>query len=514
MSWPRDHDKPGEEIQIKDPANPATTSMAWDAMWPRWNLMDCVIGGTETMRMAGQRFLPSHPAESPTSYKARLASAIMLNISEITLDSLAGKPFTEPMKRKEDIPAEIVPFLEDVDLLGSNLDTFCRGWFREAVAKSFSHVLVEFPRVMPREDGRPRTLEDDRRDAARPYFVRIPPENVIFGEMQVINGKEVLTHVRIREQEIRRVGFAQMVVDRIRVMEPGYVQIYENFKAKPQDKDDWRVVEEWETSLQEIPLVTFYARRDGFHLGKPPLLDLAHLNVGHWQSSSDQRNVLKVARFPMLACSGVSEEDSIIKVGPNQILMTSDHQGKFYYVEHTGAAIMAGRDELQDLEAQMASYGAEFLKAQPDRNTATARALDSAESLSPLQAMVVLFQDSVSNVLQLMTKWMKMDVPPPHVEIDIGFDLDQATQWEIQTLGLARQQRDISREAFLTELKRRRILNQDYDIQADEELLQEEMAAGLVGTGLDLNPGETKNPAAPKPPEPTPAPSPKPKQKK
>lgn len=514
MSWPYDHDRPGRALNPKDPENPATTSVSYDIMSARWAMLDAVLGGTETMRMAGPSFMPQHDAESPMSYRNRLGTAVLLNVTEITLDSLAGKPFSEPMKRKDDIPAPVSDLFEDVDLLGSNLDTFCRNWFREALAKGFCHVLVDFP-MLSDSAGAVRTLEDDRRQAARPYLLRIAPEAVIFAEMTVVNGKEMLTHVRIREQETSRVGFAEVTIDRIRVLEPGSVAIYENKKAKPQDKDMWVQVDGWATSLDFIPLVTFYTRRDGFMMSKPPLQDLAYLNVRHWQSSSDQANILTVTRFPMLACSGVSDEDNIVKVGPNQILMTTDNQGKFYYVEHTGAAIKAGAEDIATLEAQMASYGAEFLKAQPDRNTATARALDSAEALSPLQAMVVQFQDSVSTALDFLGKWLKLTDKPGHVEIDTGFNLDQVTQWEIQTLALARASRDISRDAFLTELKRRRILGQDYNIEEDEEELQEEMAAGLVGSGLDLNPGETTNPAAPKPepepPEPTPAPKPSPK---
>ena len=500
MSWPYDHDRPGNEIKTKDADNPATTSFAWDIMAPRWAMMDTVIGGTESMRRASLTYMPAHDAESPISYRNRLSTAVMLNVTEITLKTLAGRPFSEPMKRKDDIPEPVSALFEDVDLLGSNLDSFCRNWFMDALAKGFSHVLVDFP-MLDQPVGRTRTLEDDRIQQVRPYLVLVPPENIIFAEMTLINGKETLTHLRIREQEKVRHGYAEKIVDRIRIMEPGRVQVFENTKEKPNDKDKWILIAEWETSLSYIPLVTFYTNRVDFMISKPPLVDLAYLNVRHWQSSSDQANILTVARFPMLACSGVSDEQGIIKVGPNQILTTADNQGKFYYVEHTGAAIAAGREDVRDLEAQMSSYGAEYLKAQPDRNTATARTLDSAESLSPLQAMVVQFQDSVSTVLGYIADWLNIDAPPGHIEIDTGFNLDQATQWEIQTLAAARLSRDISREAFLTELKRRRILGQDYDIEADEEELQEEMATGLVGSGLDLNPGAT-NPAVDLPPEP------------
>jgi len=43
---------------------------------------------------------------------------------------------------------------------------------------------------------------------------------------------------------------------------------------------------------------------------KPPLLDLAWLNVEHWQSASDQSNILHVARVPI--CSPRISEGGLI----------------------------------------------------------------------------------------------------------------------------------------------------------------------------------------------------------
>jgi hypothetical protein len=47
------------------------------------------------------------------------------------------------------------------------------------------------------------------------------------------------------------------------------------------------------------------ALRCAFGDGEPPLLDLAYLNVKHWQSQSDQDNILHIARVPILALIGV-----------------------------------------------------------------------------------------------------------------------------------------------------------------------------------------------------------------
>src|SRR5690606_22651892 len=171
--------------------------------------------------------------------------------------------------------------------------------------------LVDFQRPAPREDGQPRTLADDRREGLRPYWVLIKPECLLFARAEVINGVEVLQHVRILEHYTEQDGFAEVFKRRIRVLEPGIVQLWEPKPTKKQGQDEeWEMVDEWATGLNYVPLVTFYAHREGFMCGKPPLLDLAWLNIAHWQSSADQRHILTVSRFPILACSGASGEDS------------------------------------------------------------------------------------------------------------------------------------------------------------------------------------------------------------
>ncbi len=455
-------------------------------MFPRWRLIETLLGGTEAMREAGELYLPRHQEETDKGYQERLASAVLLNMVERTLDTLSGKPFSEPIRLNEDVPQVIKEIiLPDVDLQGNNLDVFARQWFREGLAKAFCHVLVDTPRPAPREDGKPRTLEDDRREGLRPYWVLIKPENLIFARAEVVNGVEVLQHLRIVEHYAEQDGFAEVYRRRIRVLEPGLVQLWEPAEKQ---KEEWVLVEEWETGLNYIPLVTFYASRQGFMLGKPPLLDLAHLNVAHWQSASDQRHILTVSRFPILACSGATGEDSDpVVVGPNKVLYNPDPAGRFYYVEHTGQAIAAGRADLQDLEEQMANYGAEFLKRRPGNQTATARALDSAEAVSSLSAMVGVFEDALAQALDITADWLRLGQGGGTVELVKDYKLEETDTSGLQALQAARERRDISRKTYLNALRLRGVLPEDFDAEEDWEELMEEVSEATGRAGLDLD---------------------------
>lgn len=479
----------------KKKATVATPSSAYLRMAPRWRMIDVLLGGTEAMRAAGEEFLPQYDNESNKNYQSRLQRATLLNMTEQTLDTLAGKPFREAIVLDEDVPPQIEDLAEDVDMQGNNLQAFARSWFREAWAKGFSHVLVEHPTPEAKTDAegeqRPRTLADDRAEGLRPYWVHVKPECLIAAYSAVVLGQEVLTHVRILEKSVERVGWEEVEVVRVRVLEPGTWQVW----APNETGDEWHVESEGTTSLDCIPLVTFYAgKRTGLMECKPPLTDLAHLNVAHWQSSSDQRNVLTVSRFPILAASGVPA-DQKVNIGPNNFLTTEAPEGKWYYVEHTGAAIAAGQTDLSSLEDQMATYGAEYMRKKPGDETATGRALDAAESSSYLAATVRDFQDCIELAMQYTADWLGLE-EGGSAKVNADVDLSEADAAELDALLKMRAQRDISRKTLLDEMQKRAVLSDDFDEEADAELLAEESANTLGGmfgggNGTSSKPGVT-----------------------
>jgi hypothetical protein len=457
-----------------DKANsPATTSMSYDYMAPKWMMISHLLGGTATMREAGQVYLPQHPHESDKNYGDRLNSTTLLNMTELTLSSLVGKPFSDPVQVKG-LTGKLEKFPEDVDLQGNNMHVFCRQWFRTALAKSYAHVLIDMPQLLAPED-RQRSMADDKRENVRPYWSLISPENVIFISYVEVNGKPELDHVRIRENFTQRVGYVEVEVRRIRVLDRGWWELFEEVVDPKTKKAKWVSIDGGETGLDIIPMVTFFANEDHDLTGKPPLEDLAYLNVAHWQSMSDQRNILTVARFPMLAVSGAHDtpNNDVMVIGPRQLLATRAENGKFYYVEHTGKAIEAGAKDLEKLEQDMAAYGAEFLRKRPGGTTATARALDSAEATSPLQDMTERFIDIVEQALKITGQWLDEEVEA-EVLITTDFGPEEVKDVDLRTLAEMRRNRDISREMFVNELKRRGALADDFDNEENVAQLENE----------------------------------------
>lgn len=475
-------------------ADPSTPSSTYKAMLPAWELVLALLGGTEAMRAAGRKYLPQYEREEGKAYEERLKRTVLFNYFAKALSNLASKPFAKPVRLGEAAPAELHALVEDVDKLGSDVTAWARPVFKDGLAKGLTHFLVDFPAV---DTEVVRTLEDERRAGLRPYFVHVPAESLIAAYAEVVDGEERLTHVRIRETEVRREGFEEKVVERIRVLEPDAWVLYERSGTRK-----WAEVGGGPNKLGFIPLVTWYAGpREGFMRARPPLEDLAYLNLAHWQSGSDQRNVLTVARFPLLAASGLADASGV-EVGPRKLLVTEQAQGKFYYVEHSGAAIAAGRQDLEDLKDEMAALGVELLVRKSGSATATEKSINTAHSHSELQAMAEAFADALELAFHYAAQWLGLEVEDGalKVEVHTDFGLAQGDAQGLDVLFKARAAREISRAAFLAELKRRGVLAADFDADMDAELLGAEgPALGTLRPAPAAGPGQAGSAGAPLP---------------
>lgn len=376
---------------MMDPSKP---SGRYQHMADKWHLPMTLMQGSQAMQKAGQRYLPRHPAENDRIYQERARKTVLRNYFRRTVHKLVGQVFGNPLDFDKALPETLIDMLQDVDLTGRGLKSFAQSWFEDALVCGLSHVLVDFPTIT--EDHRPELSGL----VPRPYAVHIPAHHLIFWQWEMGLQGPQLNEVRLLEEEVETVQGPEKNIHSVRVLKPDHWCLY-----RKQDEKHWEKVEEGENSLGVIPLVTLYTNRTSFMEATPPLEDLAWLNLEHYQIRSDQRNALNVASFPILAASGYNPEiDGPIEVGPNKVLTTSETEGKYYYVESSGAALEAGARELADLEKTIQLFGLQF-EARTGTETATGRLIDAAEASAPVASMVNQLEDALNQMLMVFADW-------------------------------------------------------------------------------------------------------------
>ncbi len=199
----------------------STPSLAYLEMANDFAIVAALMGGTETMRKAGEKYLPQEPKESREAYKNRLSRTVLFNAFSDTVQKLVGKPFSKPVILKKDTPKNIAEWSEDIDRCGSNITSFAREVFRNGLIDGITHVLVDYPQ----KNQENPSVADEQASKIRPYAVNISASNLIAWRSETINGVEELTQIRILEKTTVPDGeWGEREICRIRVItkEGGY----------------------------------------------------------------------------------------------------------------------------------------------------------------------------------------------------------------------------------------------------------------------------------------------------
>lgn len=448
--------------------NVSRTCTAYDDMARKWPLLRDLMGGTMAMRAAGVTWLPKETDEKDANYQVRLNRSILFAGYSDTVEKLTGKPFEKPVTLQGELPAKLAEIAADVDGTGYGLTPFARDCFRSALKYGLTHVLVDYPRVPTTVD-----LGTERQLQIRPRPVLVEPTQLIgWTTSESDSGPPALTAIRIREQITVPDGkYGDKTANRIRVYTTTTWELWEE-KGK-----EWVKIQEGTHTFGSVPLATCYFQRTGFMTADPPLEDLAWLNLAHWQSMSDQRNILRFARFAILFAKGFEKStiEAGFTIGPAQVIGTTNDNASLQYIEHTGKAIEAGENDLRQLEQRMEVLSMQPFIRQSGDVKATSMAISESKSQSEIHGWIHELEGMLRRVFGLAAQWVGEKVPENFkVDVFSEFNLTMGASTDTGELLKAREARQISHATYLSEVKRRGLLSENLDIEKEVEAVKAE----------------------------------------
>lgn len=468
-------------------------SVAYREMEDDWELSSDLLGGTRAMRSAGKRWLPKEDIEKDATYNLRLEQSVLFNAYGDTIASLVSKPFSKPATTTEDFPDYLESMVHNIDKSGHNLTQFARMLFRTALSYGVTHVLVDYPNT-----GGRITLAQERQHDIRPVAVEVTPQQLIGWTVVDDESGPTLTSIRIKEQRLEEVEqYKDAYVNYIREITDVDWRLWKQVSTSRGDKVMYVIVAEGTHTFGRVPLVTYNIRETGFMTAKLPLEDLAWMNIAHWQSQSDQRNILRFARAALVHAKGFEPNDLVnFGVGPNALIKSTNVDSEIKYVEHSGAAIGAGADDIKHLEERMEILGLKPLIERTNRSTATGKQIDQANTTSDIQSWVRGLEDCLKNVFKIAAEWMnKTEQSDDCFTVDIfnDFGISARTGEELNAILKLRENKIITHETCLREVKRRGVLSDVVDITTELEATEKEaedslkLAMQMVDSTYDEN---------------------------
>jgi hypothetical protein len=458
----------------------ASMSAERNSMSEQWQMISDIRNGLQSVIKRGESYLPKFEEESGEDYKRRLASASWRPEFTDALEALVSRPFSKQIKIQGSVSPAIQAVIDDADRRKNNLTVFAKELFTNAVADGWSAVLVDYPDMAGAV-----TIADDLAVGARPYFVNIRARDVLALYTSFDGGSEYVSHMRIRETHIKRDGYKELFTNRIRVLEPDRWELWEavspvgGTSAATLANGGYQLISEGRISRngkQGVPVAFLWiGQRKGTLAVKPPLLDLAHMQLELYRAGSRKDEILTYSGAPMLAVIGAEQPEQRLKTGPRVSLFVPPGDGNvdIKYIQPAAANIEQVRLEFDAIVQDMRRLAMQPVVQKAGVLTATATSVDESRSHSVLQSWGNLLSDSLNQALTFAAEYIGEESTIT-VSVHSDYSAGSSSQQELTALASTRQAKDISRQTYLEELSRRSILGPQFSIDDEEERLAEE----------------------------------------
>jgi hypothetical protein len=433
-----------------------------------WEPVRACVEGTQYLRLHARTYLPQQPLELKEAWEGRVARSVFSPYFTRVIRTAVGLILRKPIVLEGGDETFWEEWRGNVDRQGTDLDEFVRNQLATSIAFGHSTWLTDYPKA----EG-VVTLRDQTEAELKPYFVSVAPWDVLGWRHDQREHSGKIQQVRIREQLARPDGrYGLKFVEQIRVLTPGGYELWEDMETT-----GWTQIESGSISVPVVPLAVTYAGKLGTLYSKPPLLDIAHLNLTHYQRHADLIHALHVAAQPILVLKAWDDQTDPMGLSVNNALAIPP-EGDAFYVEPASSAFQAQREELEALAEEIGTLGIATLTKQ--KNTAESglsKSLDRVDSNS----MLAVISKDLEQTLQQALDWAAefAGVQAPVVAIDRDFDVAAMEPTEITAVNSLFTSGLLDQETALTLLKRGELLPEDLDVEqvmASAELEQQKVA--------------------------------------
>lgn len=465
-------------------------------------MIRAILAGKAEVQEAAEKYLPRFPAESDGEYARRLAAAPWSPEFEDIVRGISAKPFTKEVVLADDPSEEMKALAEDIDGRGNNLHVFAKDMFEGGVELGAHGILVDFPTMASNA-----TRADEKAVNARPYWVSVDADEILSIRTERRGAREVVVHLRMLETTTRANGFEEVQETKVRVLEPGRWELW----RKTEDTADadladaeWVIEEFGKLTLAEVPFVFFTcAERVGAQYVRPPLLDLANMQIELYQQGSNEEQIYTVAGSPMLTANGMAAPDNgaAVETGPGRVLYAPGAEGittGWQYIQPEAQNLKAISDRRYKTTEDMRRLGLQPIMAKTGNVTATASGIEAAKGHSAVQTWANALKDALEQAWMFTAQWMGTD-EEVLVNVHTDFAVGMYGAEEVSALVEMRDKGMISERTLWDEMSRRGVFGPQFDADDEEEALRNEVPSDTEQDVIDAivpEPTTTPSPQA------------------
>jgi len=362
-------------------ANIAATHPEYKKYTEKWAKCRACDQGEDAVKAAGDKYLPRLTKQSQEDYEAYKKRASFYAATSRTVSGLVGIMFRKDPEFDSTLSETAKEkFLPNAGGTQESFNNFAEVCAHNIVLTSRGGVLVDFP--------------DEVDASAFPYWTHYPETCVCNWRVETVDGEpNVTTLVVLREthDELLDDGFTHE--------EKTYYRVLELLRSKS-DSDRFYVSQTlWEqvkdpvasgssgTSgaakknvkfrlvkdevymnaigrfISRIPFVFLGAKGNTSTISKPPVLDIANVNLSHYRNSADLEHGRHFTALPTPWAAGFKVDSGEgLYIGSQKAWVSESPNATCGFLEYTGQGLGALERALESKESQMAVLGARMLE--------------------------------------------------------------------------------------------------------------------------------------------------------
>ena len=339
--------------------------------------------------------------------------------------------------------------------------------------------------------GRCGVLVDMDREGGEPYLCVYKAEDITNWHQEDYG----ITHITLCEYPVdsrmhKDGNYVSEVVKQYRhlmINEEGrYSQIVYRMK-----EGELLIVDEIEPTQNGMPLdfipFTFINSSDISPMcEKPPLFDLATLNISHYRNSADYEQVLHMLAVPTPYGTGLDEDEVLDTLGPLNFKSIRNENAKLGLLEFTGRGTDSLKDAMSEKMAVMASIGGSLVQKQRKQveSAETAR-IRTASETSALETICDTVEQGSEQFLGHVATWMGWS---EDIEVTLNRDFTNE-RWDpadIKAITEAEQMGVISKETAFYQRKLLEFYPDDRTFEDEQEMI--ELRVGSMPQNVEPEP--------------------------
>lgn len=456
-------------------------------------IRDC-LAGQEAIKKAGTKYLPQPNVENTTAandtrYEGYLARAMFYNVTANTASGLVGQVFAaEPVS---EFPDELDPLWDDCNGSGVSMTQQSKRTLSHVLAYGRAGILVDFP--LAKEDGSAFTREEVLEGYARPTINFYGATEVINWRYKQVGAKSVLALVVLNEEytikddgfEIKK-GKAKRV---LKLTEEGIYEMEEwrNVSESSATEEEWvrySIVNPTDNNGQKMTYIPFTfvgSQNNDSSVDRPPLYDLACINIAHYRNSADYEDSVYMVGQPTPFFAGLTQEwvtdvlKGTIQLGSRgAVPLPAGGEAGLIQASPNGLVVEA----MQTKERQMVALGAQLVEDKKVQRTLGEAKMEHASVASTLSACA----GNVSAAFVQAIKWacrfygIEPEVDEIVYQLSTDFAIQKMTPEERKTLMAEWQGGLVSFTEARSQLRQSGIATLD-DEEAKKEIENDKAAA-------------------------------------